>query len=907
MRFGVIPQCFYKSLTKYPEHVHLKMMRDGEDICYTYADAYKSIMGVNAYLNRIDCVKPDRVAILAENRPEWVIAYLGIVWRGRIAVPLDTNLKLDALVNLMENSETKVVFTSKKFVEIVVAVASQLKAKLQIVCFDSNVEIDESAVEEVVWFKDIEKLESAESNSPACEEEDIASVIYTSGTTGNPKGVMLTHKNFMAVSVQGTEMVHLDHNDRFLCILPLYHTLAFSCSFLIPTYVGGSIFFINNISGPEIVETAANNKVTTFMGVPLLWESIDRNIQEVVNKKGRAARKVFDLLLFISKALPYSLRKWLFYGVHKKFGGCARLFMSGGAPITAKTIVNFQLMGFRFIPGYGLTETAPIISINIQASKKPGSVGKVHSDNEIRLLNPDQNGIGEICFRGPNVMKGYYKNEKATREAIDEEGFLHTGDLGSIDEDGYLTICGRLKEMIVLSDGKKVFPEELEEHYKSSDIIEEIGVVGCIEKDQGEKIVGVIVPKKEWMHGKEVEEIEQALNREIKRLSDQLAPYRRLSSIIISSEPLPRTSLKKIRHFEVQKLAMEQLSKREPLKIKNEDSALDQMLLASPDTSEVFSSIKSVILDEAIQANMTLNSRLIADLGIDSIARVELGLALANNCFAVIHDEELFHMETVRDVVMKVRELKLKEGGEINKKSWRELLQLDDKNAENPIETKPSLLRRLFLNLIRFWSKIFWKLDVRGLENLPSAPFIIAPNHSSLGDYFWVTCLLPHSISDHVYVIGKKENFEYSFLESLAKVGNVIAVDRQGNFLPALRSGARFLQNGKILLLYPEGTRTIDGALLPFKNGVSILAKEMNVPVVPVAIKGNFEVFPKRNYLPNFIDWRKFKRYSIQVVFGESISVSGEIEKGALDPEAPSIVDDFTKILRNRVHELLTK
>jgi long-chain acyl-CoA synthetase len=875
---------------------------------YTYREAHRAIISTSQFLSERGLHADDRAAILSENRPEWIIAYLGTVWCGNVAVPLDTHLSQDALANLINDSQAKAIFCSESYLDIVLEATPRLSEAVTVICFDDVKDLDQRIATypnlhgRVYSLRDVIDHESDDDRPPIADEDSLASIIYTSGTTGTPKGVMLSHKNFVSCASANVSRTHLTEHDHFLSVLPLYHSFEFSGSFITSVLAGSRITFIRSLKGSEIISTMVENGITYMCGVPLLWEGIDKKICDTVHKKGKMASAIFFGLLRLSSHLPMWVRKLLFRSIHRTFGGKLHKCISGGAAIRPDVARRFASLGFEFHEGYGLTESAPVITFNDDVERKPGSVGKAFPETNLRIANPNGEGVGEVCYRGPNVMKGYYHNDEETSETIDEEGFLHTGDLGRIDEDGYLTICGRLKNIIVLPGGKNVYPDELEEHYNTSPLISEIGVVG-IDRGRGEEIVAAAVPDPAWAHGKEFDEIEKAIRDEIKRLSNELPPYKRVSTTLISISPLPRTSIQKIKKAELQEYIMECLSAHHRrVDIDSEQSAADAHMLDSEEGKGVMHMLGDLVHDKTAVKTASLDSKLDSDLDLDSLARVEMGIAIEDNFMISIADAELFEMETVRDVIVRIHE-GIASGNRQSREdvdhNWKDKLLLHHSDElKRRIEKPAPSWRRLLLVVFRALSKLLWRIDVEGLENLPKAPFVLAPNHSSHADIFWVSCMLPQSIGNVVYALGKKEHFENFFTSLFATAANVIPVDRSGNFLPALRAGAGVLQRGNILFLHPEGTRTSDGSLLPFKSGVGILAEELNVPVVPVAIRGSYDIFPNSVYTPRLFNWKKMRRHRLTIAFGAPLSFS-DLEQG--EAEA------FASELRDRVAQLLDR
>ena len=486
---------------------------------YSYADVIKY---VNYYSEFLDISKGDRVALMMENRPESIFSFFSIWAKKGIALSLDAGYTVEQLAFVLNDSKPKYIFVSNKVKEVVEKANEQIGNIVKILL------VDEISLPNNY----IAKQEEFENDS----DEDIAIIVYTSGTTGNPKGVMITYGNIRA-NMDGVRAVDLvNDSDTILGMLPYHHIMPLCFTLILPMYLGVPVILLTEISSASLLKTLQENRISVILGVPRVWEMLDKAIMTKINQSS-IARFMFKMA---GKINSMAIRKMLFSKVHKQFGGHIRLMVSGGAKIDKNILEDFRTMGFRAIQGYGMTETAPIITFNVPGRERSDSAGEVIPDVEVKITDD-----GEILVKGKNVMKGYYNNEQATKEAFDEDGWFHTGDLGRM-EGKYLIIIGRKKEMIVLPNGKNIDPNDIEaEIVKNTDLIKEIAVTEY--KDQ---LLAIIYPDFDQIKAKQIVNIKEAIKWEvIDKYNVTAASYKRIHDIKIVKEELPKTRLGKIRRF----------------------------------------------------------------------------------------------------------------------------------------------------------------------------------------------------------------------------------------------------------------------------------------------------------------------------------------------------------------------
>jgi len=522
------------SFLKYREHNAFQIKRNNLYRQYSFDLAYELISSLAEELKNKGIHSGDRVAILSENRPEWGIAYLALACMGAVAVPLDAMLITEEIHNLLADSGSKVIIISK-------ALAERHPA----------LNLTKILMEEAENFKGATSLPSVE-----IKKDDLAAIVYTSGTTGIPKGVMLTHGNIVSNILGIARIFDIGPGDNFLSVLPMHHTFETTAGFLGPFYMGACITFAESLKSYNIVKNMSETGVTIMCGVPLLWNLFYDAILREVEEKGWIARSLFASLTSLARSLPPEpIRRKLFTPVHKKMGGKIRFFVSGGAAIDPEIIYGFGLFGITILQGYGLTESAPILTCCTLKRNRIGSVGRALQDVEIKITSE-----GEIIARGPNIMKGYYKRPDLTAEVL-KGGWLYTGDVGRIDKEGYVFITGRIKDIIVTGSGVNVYPDEVEFFLNKLPGIKESCVLG-VKVAEGprrgmEEVWAIVVPDYEYFkkHRKHADQalVEGAIQEEVARLNQRLAEYKRVAKLKIRSIELPKTTTRKVRRFQVRK------------------------------------------------------------------------------------------------------------------------------------------------------------------------------------------------------------------------------------------------------------------------------------------------------------------------------------------------------------------
>lgn len=495
-----------------------------------------------------------RIAIISENRYEWTVAYLAVANGTGTVVPLDKELPVTEIKSLLLRSKADAVFYSSSKSNEVEPIANELPDLKHLISMDSEKSTDKILSYHDLIKKGFELLKKGDRSflDAEIDEEAMNILLFTSGTTDKSKAVMLSHKNICSNLMDMCSMLYIGKNDVFLMILPLHHTYACTCGFLCQIYRGCTIAFCEGLR--HIVKNLKESKTTVLLSVPLILEAMYKRIWDQAAKDPQQLRKL-KLGLKISKALKtigIDVRKKLFKPIHDTFGGSIRLFISGGAAIDPKVVQGFQDFGIHCVQGYGLTECSPIIALNRDVDYKNNSAGLPLPNTEIKIHNPNEEGIGEIIAKGPNIMLGYYENEESTKDAI-VDGWFHTGDLGYIDEDNFVYITGRKKNVIVTKNGKNIYPEEIETILNRSPFIIESVVYGKDGEGEGDvEVAAEIYPDMEKIkeelgneHPTE-EQVYKLIEEEVHKVNKTLVLYKYVRHITIRETEFEKTTSRKI-------------------------------------------------------------------------------------------------------------------------------------------------------------------------------------------------------------------------------------------------------------------------------------------------------------------------------------------------------------------------
>jgi long-chain acyl-CoA synthetase len=842
--------------------------REGDTVReYTYGQLYRNSLAVARWLQTRGVEKSDRLAILMENRPEWPISYFGMLLAGAVAVPLDPASRWDHLRYVLEQTRARIIFT---FAKAPVSRLQQVPFLETIVVVGTG----ESSAN-VINFAEVLDSSGSEAGLPVNHPDDPASIIYTSGTTGIPKGVLLTHKNFLADWYGIVALNAIRQDDNVLSILPLHHALPFMATLLLPIFSRVKITYLDTLKPEAILRCMKEQKVTILVVTPQVLQHFSHGMRRQLELIPWPLRPLFLAYLNfswrVSQWLGVNPAKPLLQKIRGALGQQFRFFVSGGAKLPESLAEDLARLGFQVLEGYGLTETSPVVTFNPPEAPRLGSAGRPLKGVEVRILNPDADGIGEILIRGDNVMAGYFRNEAATREVI-KAGWFHSGDLGYLDRDGYLYFQGRIKDIIVLSSGKNVSAEEVGRYYLRAPSIKEIFVTADA---RAEKLAAVVVPDLDFFRKAGEADIYHKVKWDLERLSQGLETYKRVRDFVLISEELPKTRLGKIRIHEAQRLYQERVAKR----YDESKPAREEELSAVGETAV------AVLARQIGKSRISLDDHLELDLGVDSLGMVELLAALESRFNLKIRDDESTGLFTVRELIafIEAKHPEARKEPE-DMAAWGSILMIDP---------PPALLRRLGMEgglkarmatqglatVLGLWFKWMFNLEVYGWEGLKGQGYILCSNHASFLDGFVLAYAVPGPLRHRLFSLGYSRYFDVPVLREFLKLIRVIPVDSVRTVVTAMQMSSFILRNGQVLAIFPEGSRSPSGEVGEFKKGVAILAKELDVKLVPVYIQGSYEAWPPGATLP--------RPYPIRVVFGREHSWEQLKERGReIDPEA---------------------
>ena len=771
---------------------------DGKEISYKEA-----IIKSKIFSQEFPIENEDKVIIFMENRPELLYSFLGTWDKSGTCVCLDASLSGEELVYYINDSDSKYIYTSQGNLPKVQK-ALEISGKTLGIAVVDDIAGKEFDGELVI-------------NAPA--PENVALMLYTSGTTGNPKGVMLKFDNIL-INVEGLDKYNMFvQEDIVLALLPMHHIFPLLGSGVIPLAKGATIVFLKEMSSQAMVDAFQKYKVTMMIGVPRLWEMLHQKIMEKINAS-KVTKGIFKLA---EKINSISFSRKIFKKVHDNFGGNLRFFVSGGSKLDPKIARDFLTLGIKICEGYGMTETAPMISFTPLNEIMPGSAGKILPGIEVKIADD-----GEIIARGRNVMKGYYKRPEATAEAIDKDGWIHTGDLGEIKND-YLYVTGRKKEMIVLSNGKNINPIEIEQWIMGkTNLIQEI-VVAEIDS----VLTAVIYPNFQKISEEKVTNIKETLKWGVIDSYNGKAPnYKKILDIRIVQEEMPKTKIGKIRRFMIPEM----------LKAKENDN----IVIEEPKFEE-YTMLKEYLV-KVKKKPVTPFAHIELDLGMDSLDMVEL-LTYLESTFGIKASEELIiENSTVEKLAVYIKENRGE--NKVEEVNWNEYLNKDI-DVELP---KSNIVTKIGKAILWIVFKLYIRVKKEGTENITTDPVIYAGNHQSFLDAFLFNHVVPTNVLNNVYYLAKVKHFSKGYMKTLGENSNVILVDINKNLGEVLQTLAMVLRSGKSVAIFPEGARTRDGKMLEFKKSFAILAKELNIPIVPFGIKGAFEAFPSNSKFPKSSD-----------------------------------------------------
>ncbi|HEV2021787.1 MAG TPA: AMP-binding protein [Terriglobales bacterium] len=864
---------FLESVERWPQNVAVEMQREASLDRHTYAELRRMAESVGRWLTESGVARGSRCVVLAQNRPRWVAAYLGAVAAGMVAVPFDTAFKADQIGRLLRDCGASVVFTDCKNLETARRAAEGLSIRM--VLLDGE-EADAASLDAI--------LAAGPGNFRPAETqpEDLAVILYTSGTTAEPQGVMLTQDNLMGEIESVFLYLDVRPTDVILGVLPLFHALAQMANLMLPLSGGASVVYLETLNTAELLRALRERQVTIFVCVPQFFYLIHERVLKQVKEGGAATQTTFRFLMGLSRLgrrLGWNLGKVFFRKAHEALGTSMRYLITGGSRFDAAIGHDLDALGFDILQAYGLTETSGGAVATPPAHNVIGSVGRPLPDVEAKIVDaqPPENGdgegppVGEVAIRGRIVMKGYYNRPDITALAL-RDGWLHTGDLGYFDSGGNLFITGRRKEIIVLSSGKNISPEEVEQHYLKCQWAKEMCVMGLQSRPGepfSERLHGVVVPNFELLKQKHIVNTREVIRWEFESLSQQLPSTKRILSFDLWQEELPRTTTRKLKRFEIQKKVEAKRAAADPEaapEAARPVTAEDQAWLELPDVQRALKVVRQAVKPPPAFLHPADNLEL--DLALDSMERVELLVALEHELGAAVDESVVSGVYTVREMVDAVRSGVDAVGSGVGAAGgprgfagWDAVFATEPTDPELLAIDEPHPLRSrtwfLIGRVVDLFARDRFQFRITGMEKLPPhGPFILCPNHQSYLDPILLASALPYSLFKDHFSVGTSEIFGQGIMNWIARSLKIVVVDPDSNLVPAMRAGAYGLRRGKMLLLFPEGERTIDGPPKVFKKGAAILSIHMKVPIYPVALDGFFDAWPRGRPFQGFLPLR---------------------------------------------------
>ena len=776
---------------------------------------------IGVYAQQSNTQPGDKSIIFCDNCEGWVYTFYSIWMRQGIAVPVDASATAEDLAYIINDCQPVNIWTSRKKTETVREAMKSVGVDLPLLMIedytcidpDKDYKYDAASLEyKGVTLPKVSLLELT------ADRERTAVIIYTSGTTGSPKGVMLSYDNILANAEAVTDVGIFNGERRTLMLLPVHHILPLQGTVIVPLRSGDGIIICPSLSGPDIMETMCRGKVAIMIGVPRLYQTLFHGMKKKID-----AHFITRMLFWICKKVgSRSLSRTVFGSIRKKMGGHITYMVSGGAALDKEIGFGLKTLGLDVLEGYGMTEAAPIISFTRPGDIIPGCAGLPLPSNECKIVE------GELWAKGRNIMQGYYNRPEETAAVI-TDGWLHTGDLATIDEVGHITITGRTKEIIVLSNGKNVNPAELEFKLEKYDLhVKEAAVV-----QDGDMLRAVIVPQKEWARGLSEAEIEDKLKKEVLQpYNSSVENYKKVMSLYVYDGDLPRTKMDKLQRFKIQALLKAGVHKAPKPDI------------VEPDFEE-YKILKQYIMDEKHLDELLPTDNIETDLAFDSLDKISMQGFIEQTFGMKVTADQITAFANITAMAEFVADRKTRI--EISDIDWHDILhQPATENLPDTWSTGPAIV-----SLFRAWYKAQFKVKGVGLENIPTeGPFIIAPNHQSVLDGMLVVEYLNNKTIRKTYFFAKEKHVKSAWRKWMAARHNIIVL-KDNDMKGSVQKLGDALKQGRNIIIFPEGTRTRNGKVGEFKKMFAILAVELGVPVIPVCIKGAFEAMPRGKKIPN--------------------------------------------------------
>lgn len=827
---------------KYADKAAVTYMRNGgTKTDFTFKQIFGQIQNARKQFESVGLRPGDRVAVISPHSPFAVVAMFALAYSNITSVLIDATLPAEEINRLLNVADVRAVFT-------VPGVFEKLTAALveDIPVFNLSVEQDAY----VIFENSSSKVTRA---ATVDLDLDVITILFSSGTTASMKGIMIKYTAVELSRPMYHKITGSTDNMTLLFALPYNHVAGCFCAF--QHFLSGcGLGMIEDIDAVKLQGAFQEYLPDLFAIVPKFFEVVEQKIRQEVQHKGIVVEKIFNGLLAMSgfsrKYFGINIGKVLFKGIRKKvFGKNIYGLGVGGAVCNKSTAKFFLNLGITLWANfYALTETyVPAVTTGIFDRYPAGTEGKINRFDciDIKIHDPNESGIGEVFIKTALIMKGYFRDPELTEAAFDKYGYFKTGDLGYVDKKGYLHIMGRIKEAIHLHTGKKIAPTDIENLYGG--ILPDITLAACgvpsISNTEFDDIHIFIES------GSMTADRQSEVKTTIADSSNKISTLYKISGVHFIDK-LPTTSIGKVKRYQLKELA---IAERE-----GKSATTEATPKISGDKTAVICRIVSELADSQ---PVTLESNLKDGLGLDSLNMLELCVALEGE-FNISIDESIVKVETVQDLFDLVNS-----GG--------------NGQVAMPynIEDYPLAKKKWHILIFRFLmgvSRLFWRFEVSGIENIPKGgKYILAPNHQSYLDSLciWAAIGSKRVNLNKICCLAAEVFLKLKF--GLAMFGG-IPVERQGNTIPAMKRGLACMQDGYVMLVHPEGTRSRDGKIHEFKGGAAKLAIDANVPIIPVRINGAWDIFPPHKKLPKFFCLKRLSRYPIIISFGKPIAPEGK-------------------------------
>lgn len=824
----------------------------------SYRELLEIVKEITGTLRKVGIERAQRVAVVSPPTAEAAVLNLALAYGGYTNVLVDATLPAVECNKLLRYADIDAIITTEVIYD---RLDKELKSEIP------AIRINNSFTYEL--FKD-SVSECRKENTEPYDREVIA-IVFSSGTTAEMKGCMITYSSIRYAQKYMLQYTNLNSEATFLDVLPSNHIAGYS-SAMSCMLTGTEVGFIAEVSAEKLLSGFLNYNPTNFIMIPKVYEVIKNKVEAAIDKKmilvkwyalaamkicGFVRRKTGIKLRFLTKPIWKAA-----LGKNMKICGCGTL------PCSEEVMRFYLNLGIDFVNVYGATETGfPITAANCNEEYPIRGAGNISQFKEVQVIiaEPDGEGIGEIRVKTPLIMKGYFKEEKLSKQAFDEAGYFKTGDLGYIDEEGYLFITGRSKEAIVLHNGKKVSPVDVDKYYQNG--VQDILLASCgIGTSEGYDKVYLFVEKANHTDAK----IEAAV-RDLEKMSQNAANYR--AEKIITIDKIPMTSVGKVKRFLLKKYVEEEaLADREDEKnVEGNSSEKNQE-----------EQLLEIVLKYAPDKVVTLETNIRKELEIDSLSTFEMSMEIEDKLgISVVNRWK--QIELVGDILNRA------EANDVNGPDY----------DINDFPMKRRFGDLVLIKCFRSFSRLMYGLNIVGSENIPKDERImLCPNHESYLDAMWVASAMEKEGFDMsgFCCLAAEHLKDKTFMKKAFRALGGIPVDRSGNTAPAMKRAEELLQKDRTyMLIHPEGTRSRSGQLGEFKLGAAQLAKETEVKIVPVCINGAYEIYPPNTKLPHFFNWKKWKRYPLTITFGKAIEVTDKTKEEITEQIKNFIVEQKTE------------